>query len=241
MARPIRSKDGTFAGSVGDGKTRVPTPAQRSQAIRRRCSNCAEPTSDYIVRRLDIGEIEFYCGACEDDETQISASLAHASNAWRQRQTRLTTTDAPETPSAPTTPDTAGLPYGPFSETRARLALTMGECHNLAIAVHRQTGWPLIAFSPWHEEEPGTTGVLTHVAVLSPDEYVLDGHGATELDWAQHQSEQDGQVLKDESELHQWLVRDTDANVSEWLPIRPDAFTGYVPAVLAEYEQAKAQ
>lgn len=131
------------------------------------------------------------------------------------------------------------LPYGPLKETRARLALTMGECHNLAIAVHRETGWPLIAFSPWSEDGPGTTGVLTHVAVLTPDKYVIDGHGATPLNWSEEQGEYEGQVLESEKDLNSWIEQDTSLGSGDWLPLRPDEFTGYVAALMAEYEEVK--
>jgi hypothetical protein len=128
------------------------------------------------------------------------------------------------------------LPYGPLGELRAKWALTMGECHNLALAVHEHTGWPLIGFSPWLEDDHGTTGILTHVAVLTPDGYVLDGHGVTPVGHAEENLESDHTVINSIKDLETWMAADTINGSSEWLPTRPADFTGYVPQILAQYE-----
>jgi hypothetical protein len=190
MTKYIKGKDGKFVGSIGDGKTKVPTAA---------------PTISSQ-------------GSPEDSSSQIDSTSA----AWSkyQEQTLLET-----------------RAYGPINEVWARFALTMGECHNLAIAAHRETGLPLIAFSPWSEEDSGTTGTLVHVGVLTEDGYVLDGHGTTALRSLEEDGHFEGTVLENEEELLAWIEQDTSYGTGEWLPVRPEEFKGYVTDLLKEHEE----
>jgi len=53
-------------------------------------------------------------------------------------------------------------------DDRARLALREGQCHGLALALRRRTGWPLVA------TDNATTGVCEHVMVRHPDGQLVD-------------------------------------------------------------------
>jgi hypothetical protein len=190
MTKYIKGKDGKFVGSIGDGKTKVPTPAQ--------------PISS------------------KDSLSNETSTSDSTSAAWSkyQEQTILET-----------------RAYGPINEAWARFALTMGECHNLAIAAHRQTGLPLIAFSPWSEEGSGTTGTLVHVGVLTKEGFVLDGHGVTPLSSLEEDGHFEGVILENEEALLAWIKQDTSYGTGEWLPVRPDEFKGYVTDLLKEHEE----
>lgn len=56
-------------------------------------------------------------------------------------------------------------------DRRAMLAFSTGQCHGLALALHRRTGWPLVAVDD-------REGVCVHVAVRRDDGYLLDATGA---------------------------------------------------------------
>jgi hypothetical protein len=56
-------------------------------------------------------------------------------------------------------------------DRRAVLAFSTGQCHGLALALHRRTGWPLVAVDD-HK------GVCVHVAVRRDDGYLVDATGA---------------------------------------------------------------
>lgn len=189
MTKYIKGKDGKFVGSIGDGKTNVPTAAP----------NISSHNSS-------------------DDSSTLADST---SVAWSKYQEQ--------------TSEAVTRPYGPINEVWARFALTMGECHNLAIATHRETGLPLIAFSPWSEEGSGTTGTLVHVGVLTKDGYILDGHGVTERRSLEEDGQFEGTVLKNEEELLAWIEQDTSYGTGEWLPVRPDEFKGYAEDLLKEH------
>lgn len=51
-----------------------------------------------------------------------------------------------------------------------------GHCHSLAIAIHRATGWPMVGFFKRGESSP------KHVAILLPDERILDIEGVRHED-----------------------------------------------------------
>jgi hypothetical protein len=56
-------------------------------------------------------------------------------------------------------------------DDRALLVFTGGQCHALALALQRRTGWPLVAVDE-------TTGVCVHICVRRPDGLLLDVTGA---------------------------------------------------------------
>ena len=56
-------------------------------------------------------------------------------------------------------------------DQRAWLAFIYGQCHGLALAVHRRTGWPLVAVVD-HD------GVCEHICVRRPDGQIIDVTGA---------------------------------------------------------------
>lgn len=69
-------------------------------------------------------------------------------------------------------------PWGPTSVTLglldedARYAFTQGQCHALAMAVHEDTGWPIVAWSFWRYGD-----VPDHYLVKTPDGQLLDIKG----------------------------------------------------------------
>ncbi len=56
MTKPIRKADGTFNGSIGDGKRKVPTPAPSNLQRNRRTQNL-EPAHTFFVSRA-VGELK---------------------------------------------------------------------------------------------------------------------------------------------------------------------------------------
>jgi hypothetical protein len=56
-------------------------------------------------------------------------------------------------------------------DERARLAFGTGQCHGLALAVHRQFGWQLVAVDD-------AAGTCMHVCVRRPDGRLVDANGA---------------------------------------------------------------
>jgi hypothetical protein len=56
-------------------------------------------------------------------------------------------------------------------DERARLAFGTGQCHGLAIALHRRCGWQLVAVDD-------ATGTCVHVCVRRPDGRLIDANGA---------------------------------------------------------------
>jgi hypothetical protein len=51
--------------------------------------------------------------------------------------------------------------------------LTAGQCHSFAVALAEKTGWPIVEF--WAYEDEDDEGHVAHFAVLSPDATILDG------------------------------------------------------------------
>lgn len=96
MAKYIQGKDGKFAGSIGDGKTAVPTAAPQ-QWMSKKCDNCGAFTKDWTPRRWEsTGDTETYCAACIADEQTISQNhdIRIAEQRFNARQSKWTDSEA---------------------------------------------------------------------------------------------------------------------------------------------------
>lgn len=80
MAKYIKRKDGKLAGSIGDGKSNIPTSSTHP-SLARTCANCGNITHDWHIRQWEtVGEAEYYCGACLANETALAERLAAGVN-----------------------------------------------------------------------------------------------------------------------------------------------------------------
>lgn len=59
---------------------------------------------------------------------------------------------------------------------------TAGACHHLALALHRVTGWPIMAELP--PEEPDALDGAIHYWVVTPEGKAVDIQGVHATDWA---------------------------------------------------------
>jgi hypothetical protein len=67
----------------------------------------------------------------------------------------------------------------------ARQLFTVGYCMELAVALHRVTGWPVIAAGHWGDDGELVPGAHYGVAVGGDDERVLDVEGVHDRwDWS---------------------------------------------------------
>ena len=126
----------------------------------------------------------------------------------------------------------------------AKFALTNGNCHSLAVALHLETGFPIVAFFPneadvddvddeWYDE--GYSERVQHFAVLSPEGIVLDGDGAQPLD------EVVDRTLWEADE--DWTIDRLIAQIDEenqqedvsWFPLNPDGVSSFVQPILSAY------
>lgn len=68
-------------------------------------------------------------------------------------------------------------PHGPLGEKKD-IWYTEGDCWALALALHRKTGWPMVALGYEDEEStPYTERGWVHVVVRTPDDRLLDVRG----------------------------------------------------------------
>lgn len=68
-------------------------------------------------------------------------------------------------------------PHGPLGETKG-IWYTEGDCWALALALHRTTGWPMVALGYEDEETtPYQERGWVHVVVRTPDDRLLDVRG----------------------------------------------------------------
>jgi len=68
-------------------------------------------------------------------------------------------------------------------DDQARHVFSHGYCAELALALHRRTGWPIVSAGVWDDHNRLIPGA--HFGVLVPDGRVLDIEGASEIySWA---------------------------------------------------------
>jgi hypothetical protein len=77
MPKHIQGKDGKFAGSIGDGKRRVPTAAPKPPQT---CNRCNQRTTNWTVHHFNGGSVQFVCSTCSSltpDEITQGMTTAH--------------------------------------------------------------------------------------------------------------------------------------------------------------------
>jgi hypothetical protein len=127
----------------------------------------------------------------------------------------------------------------------AKKALTNGNCHSLAVAIHLETGFPIVAFFPNENDVDDVNDEnydeyyserVQHFAVLSPEGIVLDGDGAQPLD------EVLDNTLWEESEgwtIDQLIAQIDEENQQEdvsWNPLCPPLVQSFVQPILDAYK-----
>jgi hypothetical protein len=236
MAKYVKGRDGKFLGSIGAGKTRIPTAAPNTPS------------------RQD---------AFANDHAKFMASLAELTAEFNARHTD---------PNTVTVQDITGFPrtitYG-IVDFDAECLFTRGHCHSLALAMHKATGHPIIAFRPvppgrydsdgylqsedWDFEhdcsnyededgacnkcmyyEPAPLQPVTHFAVLTGPNTILDATGAHPLDtYVWHNSYEpiavDGANV--EARMHEPEV--SGIHVGAWLEPNIELGRKFVEAVYA--------
>lgn len=130
---------------------------------------------------------------------------------------------------------TRTLPYGDLNA--ASWFLSMGNCHSLAIAIHEATGYDIIAFRNADDEDQGN---IRHVAVLTPDGYVIDAEGIDTLDQTEYlTSRWSEKVYGGSKGLLKLIEADQEEYNTKWLPVVTEGFSGYVEPLLQAYANRK--
>lgn len=142
--------------------------------------------------------------------------------------------------------DADGQPHTvtPGDLDTARHVLTAGQCHNLAAALHQETGWPIVAFfRDFDTDDDETEDNVKHYGVLTPDGYLLDGDGAIPLQDFQDLTglTETEQLPAGLDELTQHINWDTTTYDRTWHPLNPDAVRSFVAPVLQAYQHAKTE
>lgn len=109
-----------------------------------------------------------------------------------------------------------GLIYGLNEADRDNYRFTCGDCHILALRLHRLTGWDLCTFAD-EDEEP-----RLHAFVRLPDGRILDVNGVqTETEFRAH-----------------WQA---DDQIVSWTPAALRASTWFCPPTFGNYSYQKAR
>jgi hypothetical protein len=131
MAKYVKDKHGKFAGSIGDGKTQVPTAAPRIPG--------EDPSANNVTAT---------------EPFNLDASLAELTARWNANRTdpnKITVQDVNGFPRTVT--------FGTI-DFDAVCLFTRGHCHSLALALHEATGHPIIAFRPVNPDRYDADGYL---------------------------------------------------------------------------------
>jgi hypothetical protein len=124
--------------------------------------------------------------------------------------------------------------YVPGDLTAARWELMAGNCHSLALAIHNETGFPIVAFY-------GNEGNhVSHYAVLTPDSMVLDAEGVLSLDATLDCAGWIMEPVDGEEELVEMLNIDGNLHDRTWQPLNPDAVQSFVQPIVEQYFPASA-
>ena len=164
------------------------------------------------------------------DAAAPAISITEQHQAYRHRVTAepLTLLDADGTPHT----------VIPGDLDSARDVLTAGQCHNLAAALHQETGWPIVAFfRDFDTDDDETDDNVKHYGVLTPDGYLLDGDGAIPLrDFQDRTGLTETETLPPGlDELADHITWDTTTYARTWHPLSPDTVRSYVEPVLHAY------
>jgi hypothetical protein len=100
-------------------------------------------------------------------------------------------------------------------DDQAKFAFTRGHCHSLALAVHQQTGWPMMAIVGNEKQ------AVTHVVVAMPDGRWLDAFGPcpAEARRGYHAEEFDQEQIQELGKHKHWLPTDAETAASFVAPL----------------------
>lgn len=222
MSGYIRRANGTFAGSIGAGKTNTPHAAP---AI------AGRPTSDVDGGHDDTAVTTWYTRyqATHPDTPAPSPAQSAASS-----PAHVTLTDF--------NGQTRTVPAGDLDA--ARWFLVGGNCHSLAAALHEQTGLPIIVFhrDDWHpvndDDDEYEADAATHYAVITETGHVLDGHGASLLADIEETYYWKGTILDGGIPAMRDLIEHDVQHLNRvWQPLNPDLVRSYVTPVLQHLPQ----
>jgi hypothetical protein len=109
-------------------------------------------------------------------------------------------------------------------DERARLAFGTGQCHGLAIALHRRFDWPLVAVND-------ATGTCVHVCVRRPDGRLIDANGA--------HAPEDFEPDTTYRDIDEDAVRDLVEH-ENWAVPEADKAAAWVDAIIAQASESRA-
>lgn len=115
--------------------------------------------------------------------------------------------------------------------------LVSGNCHSLAVAIHNLTDFSLACFrelpdgNPHTEHEPH----IRHVAVISPEGWVLDGYGVTGLSDITRQKNWSVEIAENEQHLRKMINYDASEYGRYWLPFEETKLLPFAAAILHLY------
>lgn len=206
MGRYLQGKDGKMAGSIGDGKDKVPTAAPMK----------AQPKPVTEDPNAASRVAAYY-----------EALKAPRSTAPAGRVTLVNTDGVVEE-------------YDAGDLDSASHFLTNGNCHSVAAALHRVTGYPIVLFYSdgfdIDEDDEEDQEHIRHVGVLTPDGYLLDGDGAMKLTTVMARCGWDSEVIAGGiEELEERIKVDTIQHEREWSELDPDNVASFAGPILGEY------
>ena len=124
----------------------------------------------------------------------------------------------------------------------ASYALTNGNCHSLAVALHLATGFPIVAFFPnendTDEDDEDYSERVQHFAVLSPEDIVLDGDGAQPLDEVLDRTLWEANEGWTIDQLIAQIDKENQQEDVSWFPLSPPLVDSFVSPILAQYSTA---
>lgn len=131
--------------------------------------------------------------------------------------------------------DKANIPVG--NVAKARPYLISGNCHSLAAAIHEITGFAFICFREINshdslvEYEPH----IRHVAIISPEGWVIDGYGVTGLDKVSLERNWIGELYGSVEDLNKELDEDAKKYGRDWLPLEPYRVVSFALPIVSLY------
>lgn len=209
--RYVKGKDGKFLGSIGDGKTNVPTSAPKVQPAKTKEPSTPQQSIADYWNNFDHEAFSRRMTAAEKTITLKSA--------WGED---------------------VQLENGIFNED-AEYVFSEGHCHSFALALHEHTNLPLIGRIPIVDEDADEDDLwdpnmkyLNHVAVMTDENTVLDANGIHTLDeWA---GPYDLQTFDSLEDLRTEMNRINDLECDEvWVEPRVDAAILFVVPALQKY------
>lgn len=111
-------------------------------------------------------------------------------------------------------------------DSKARKAFMHGQCHSLAMAIRKLTGWPMFGFVDWDDgDKPTSPG---HISVWVPE---LEDY----VDIAGRQALARWKEVYPDVEVHQIYPSTIKRGMSMYLPLDVDAAIPYAKTVLRKY------